>query len=263
MVFFGKPAPDLARQIETCLFISRGEGCGRAFYEFLPDSSMNLIFRYSASACRMVLLGPATKKFSAEIDEASDYFCIRFRPGQAPRLAELHPSNLIDTFAEIPKIHGRDVGSLADHLHSLPDLTSRQLLMEDLVRRSLPLVRDDRCRQASTLLEAHGGSLQVNQLADELGLHIRSLERLFIDHMGIPPKRLTRLIRLRRLLSYLGTGSFGSLADLAVVCGYTDQSHMIRDFKELTGRLPGETNSSDARRLEGAPRTRIVHHYRP
>lgn len=262
MLIWGKPAPDLAQQIELFLSVTNeGEG-GRRFYEFLPDSTMNLVFRFSSSACRMVLLGPATEKACAEIDEESDYFCIRFRPGQVLRLADVHPSEVIDTYVELDKIQGVSIGSLADRIQSLPDQASRQRVMEDLVRGSLPLVRDGRCRQATALLYAHGGQLRVNELAAGLGLHVRSLERLFLDHLGMTPKRLSRLIRFRHLIDRLRFGSFHGLADLAQACGYADQSHMIRDFKELTGRLPGETGSCTARPLVGSPQTRIVHSYR-
>lgn len=262
MIYFGKPAPDLAQHIDMCWSLTGEEGSGKAFYEILPDSNMNLIFRYSFSGWRMSLLGPASEKACVEIDGASDYFCIRFRPGQALRLADVRTVDLIDCYAELSKIKGISVGSLADRLSSLPDPAARQLVMEDLVRGCLPLVRDERCRQATALLEAHGGQLHVNELAAELGFHIRTLERLFLEQLGMTPKQLSRLVRFRHLLSSLKTGSFGSLADLAYACGYADQSHMIRDYKELTGRLPGESGSCDPRRLTGPPQTRIVHRYR-
>ncbi|KAF0218433.1 MAG: AraC family transcriptional [Geobacteraceae bacterium] len=263
VAFLGTPAPDLAQHVEMCWSVTGCGGSGTAFYEILPDSNMNLVFRFSSSGCRMVLMGPVTEKACVEIHDAADYFCFRFRPGQALNLADVRPADLIDTCVDIDKIRGESIGSLADRLHSLPDPASRQLVMEELLRGSLPLVRDERCRQAAALLDAHGGRFQVNELAAELGLHIRSLERLFLDHLGMTPKRLTRLIRFRHLFTRLHTGGFESFADLAYACGFADQSHMIRDFKELTGRLPGETGSCDARRLGGTPRTRIVHRYRP
>lgn len=263
MVYIGKPAPDLAQQIDMCWSVMTEGDVDRTFYEILPDSNVNLTIRFSSSGCRMVLLGPATEKASIEIDNASDYFCIRFRPAQVPRLVDVSPSELINGFVDIPKIRGMSIDSLADRLHSLPDAASRQRVMEDLVRGSLPLVRNERCRQATALLDLHGGRLQVGQLAAEMGIHIRALERLFLEQLGMTPKRLIRLVRLQHLLSSLRAGSFNSLTDLAHACGYTDQSHMIKDFKELTGRLPGESGCGDARPLSDAPLTGVVHRYRP
>lgn len=263
MLVIRNPAPDLARQIEMCWSVTNAGGKGTAFYEIFPDSNVSLVFRFSSSRCRMALLGPSTEKACVEIDEGSDYFCIRFRPGQAPCLADVHPAELINSYVDLSQIRGTSIDSLAERLHSLPDPVSRQLVMEELLRGSLPLVRDARCRRAAALLDSHGGRLQVNELAAELGLHIRSLERLFLDQLGIPPKRLTRLIRFRHLVSGLRAGGFENLAHLSYACGYTDQSHMIRDFKELTGRLPGEIGTCEPRQLTGPPQSRIVHRYRP
>lgn len=57
-------------------------------------------------------------------------------------------------------------------------------------------------------------------------------------------------------------GGYGTLADLAHACGYADQADMTRDFKDLTGRAPGEQDAFRARPLAGAPETRVVHRYR-
>lgn len=224
---------------------------------------MNLIFRFSNSGWRMTLLGPRTEKASVEIDHASDYFCLSFNPGQAPRLADVHPSELVNTFAEIPKFGGMSIASLADRLNSLRDPASRKLVMEELVRGFSPLVRDGRCRQAAALLKAQGGGLRINELATGMGLHVRSLERLFLDQLGISPKQLACLVRFSRLSWALRAGNFTSLADVAYTCGYTDQSHMIREFKKFTGYVPGKTGASDMRLVDGVPRTRIVHDFRP
>jgi transcriptional regulator GlxA family with amidase domain len=98
--------------------------------------------------------------------------------------------------------------------------------------------------------------------ASRIRTHVRSLERTFVRMLGIGPKRLARLVRLRRLLTRLDACDFESLADLAFACGYSDQPHMIHDFKELTGRLPGEADASRPRLLPDANQTRVVHSYR-
>jgi transcriptional regulator GlxA family with amidase domain len=111
-------------------------------------------------------------------------------------------------------------------------------------------------------VEAHGGRLRVDALAAGLGLSARSLERLFLEQLGLTPKRLVRLVRLRRVLARLEAGSFGTLAELALTCGYSDQPHLTRDFKQLTGRLPGEKEAFRGRRIAGGPGAAVVHRYR-
>ncbi|WP_242343378.1 helix-turn-helix domain-containing protein [Anaeromyxobacter terrae] len=257
------PAADLATKIDLCWSVT-GEGKGgTAFRELFPDSGAHLVVRFSSSAARMVLLGPSTEKVNVELDEGAEYLGVRFRTGQAPRLADVRPSELTNRFVELTRLGGERVESIAERLRASPDLGSRQRLVEGLLRGDTPpLVRDDRCRRAALLLEGHGGRLRVDDLARALGLHVRSLERLFLEHLGITPKRLARLVRLRQVLGELHAGRHASLAELALACGYSDQPHLVRDFKALTGRTPGAPEAFRNRRLERA-QARIVHRYRP
>jgi AraC-like DNA-binding protein len=253
------PAPDLSAKIDFCWSVTGDAASGGAFHELLPDSGVHLVVRLSSSGGKIVLLGLATEKASVELDRGSQYFGIRFHTAQAPRLADVRASELTNGYVELTRMGGRTVDSVADELWSLPDAASRQRLMEDLLRRAAPpLVGDRRCRVAALLLETHGGSLRVDELARELGFHVRSLERTFREELGVTPKRLIRLVRLRHVLGALHAGRFGTLAELAHAAGYSDQPHMIRDFKQLTGRAPGEEDAFRARPLESA-QTRIVH----
>jgi len=232
------------------------------FREFLPDSGVHLVIRLSPSGGRMALLGPATEKASFELVPGATYLGVRFRTAQAPRLADLPAAELTDGHAEVLRIGRRPADAVMDELQSLPDLAARQRLLEPLLRwPAPPLVTNARCRNAARAVEARGGQLRVHDLAREAGLHVRSLERLLRAELGISPKRLIRLVRLRQVLGALHHGGYGTLADLAHACGYADQPHMVKDFRHLTGFAP-----SQERARRGAPLvaalTRIVHRHR-
>jgi AraC-like DNA-binding protein len=66
------------------------------------------------------------------------------------------------------------------------------------------------------------------------------LERLFAEHVGAPPKHVIRRHRLQEVALRLERGEAPSLADLAAELGYTDQSHLTRDFKSVVGKSPRE-----------------------
>lgn len=264
MKYIGKPAPCLKPFIEIFWSIFSKGASGRSFYEIFPDSNVKLVFRFSSTACRMVLMGPASDKATVEIDGAADYIGFRFRPGQAPRLADINIAELVNSHADIYEFNGESIQSLADRLLAASNHAKRQRIMEDAVGGSLIApVPDQRCLRASSLLDDHGGQLTVKELANKVGIHVRSLERLFQAALGITPKMMTRLIRLRKAMLHIHEKRFTTLADLAHACGYADQSHMIREFRQLTGRLPGEKGVCEPLPLSGAPQTRIVHCYRP
>lgn len=66
----------------------------------------------------------------------------------------------------------------------------------------------------------------------------RQLERNFAKQVGISPKQLGKVIRLQAALKMLLNKKGEKLSNIAYESEYYDQSHFIRDFKELTGTSP-------------------------
>ena len=87
----------------------------------------------------------------------------------------------------------------------------------------------------STLLRAP--STQVNTLADKACLSKRQYERVFCDTVGMRPKEYARIVRFQKALWLMQRG-VDCHAAIAAECGFSDQSHFIRNFKELSGHTP-------------------------
>jgi AraC-like DNA-binding protein len=88
-------------------------------------------------------------------------------------------------------------------------------------------------------IEAVGGALDVGDLARELGCSHKHLIALFRDRVGTTPKRLARIVRFHRFLACARDGAAKG-ADLALACGYYDESHLSRDVRQFTGLSPRE-----------------------
>jgi transcriptional regulator GlxA family with amidase domain len=80
----------------------------------------------------------------------------------------------------------------------------------------------------------------VGALAQELGCSRRHLVAGFRQHVGLPPKRLARVLRFQRVVSLLDRSGGDGLGDIAAACGYYDQPHLNRDFRQFAGASPGE-----------------------
>jgi AraC-like DNA-binding protein len=91
---------------------------------------------------------------------------------------------------------------------------------------------------AGTLLRGARGSLRVERLADDTGLSARRLRELFLREMGVPPKRMARILRFRAALERLATAPGVDLTRLALDCGYYDEAHLYRDFRDLATMTP-------------------------
>lgn len=85
------------------------------------------------------------------------------------------------------------------------------------------------------------GLVSSKQLEQFTGYSERHLERKFENYMGISPKKYGNITRLHYFLSLMnrGEGNY-NMAGLSYHAGYSDQSHLIRDFKNSVGLTPGQ-----------------------
>ncbi|MEJ2890758.1 helix-turn-helix domain-containing protein [Actinomycetospora aeridis] len=79
---------------------------------------------------------------------------------------------------------------------------------------------------------------RVDRLAADAGLGMRTVQRLFAEHVGLGPKWVIRRYRLEEVVGRLEAGGRVDWADLAATLGYADQAHLSRDFADLFGEPP-------------------------
>jgi AraC-like DNA-binding protein len=91
---------------------------------------------------------------------------------------------------------------------------------------------DPRTTAAVRLLAAHS----VVETADQLGITDRQLRRVMVDITGLAPKAYQRVLRLQRFIAVARHAT--GLAAAAAEAGYSDQAHLTRDARTLTGLTP-------------------------
>lgn len=101
-------------------------------------------------------------------------------------------------------------------------------------------VEHPRVVKAIELMLAHVAEpLSTPRIAAAVGVSDRQLERLFRQAFDKPPSRFyleLRLAEARRLLSE----SSETVAQVAVLCGFSSASHLGRAFREFLGHTPGQ-----------------------
>ena len=86
-----------------------------------------------------------------------------------------------------------------------------------------------------------GGSLGITRLAPALGVTRQHLARRFSQLVGVSPKTFARVVRLGRVIERaraVPAGETINWSALALELGYFDQSHLVDEFRELTGVTP-------------------------
>lgn len=137
---------------------------------------------------------------------------------------------------------GASARELVDRLEPAPSWNARFAMLDRFIldrvqqaRRPSPDVE-----WAWSRLRSTGGLLPVGELARELGCSRRHLIGRFREQVGPAPKTAARLVRFQRTVRLLERHDGGRFAEIAQRCGYYDQAHMNREFRELAGAAPGE-----------------------
>jgi AraC-like DNA-binding protein len=171
---------------------------------------------------------------------------LKLTPLGAYRLLGVPMSELAGLTVDLADVLGPD---FPDRLADAPDWSSRFAMLDEFLLARLAEGPTPAPEVAWTWhrLSASGGTVPIGTLADEVGWSRRHLVSRFRQQVGLPPKTAARIIRFERFLRRLAAGEPPSR--VAVECGYYDQSHMDRDFREFAGTTPSAFLSRLPRRM--------------
>ncbi len=85
------------------------------------------------------------------------------------------------------------------------------------------------------ILSDHLEPAGVVAVAKSLGVSERQFRRLSGELLGLPPKKLQRVLRLQRVLAELLSPDEATLRE-----GFYDDAHLVHELRALTGLTPGE-----------------------
>lgn len=132
-------------------------------------------------------------------------------------------------------------GPLRDRLLATDDPDAMLDEVDAVLRADLDLAvpARDRCEAAVALITADP-TRPVTAIADGVAVSTAQLNRDFARVVGISPRVLARLLRVRRLLYDIDVRGAVDWGGRAAELGWYDQSHLIRDFRRHTGVTPTE-----------------------
>lgn len=243
-----RPCPLLAPYVDAYWDYENLTGEASAYLSILPDTATYLCFLYQDplltrhgtrtyqtrsgvagfQSFRNDLRGTGT--ISGVSARLTPWGLNVFRRGVAKDCAERR----VDCRDLFPK---GDIERIEDELARLHSPADRVARVERYLLSIFDPWNEDRLvRRACGQLVASGGNVRIADVARNVGLSRRTLERRFVDHIGATPKKVSRVVRLRSAI--LERARLPGWADVAHAVGYYDQSHMIHDFLELYGMTP-------------------------
>ena len=138
--------------------------------------------------------------------------------------------------------------SLRDHLRELPTPAQKFAALESFLLHQLETARRSShtplIHYSLETLHTRPGIATITQLSRTTGLSPRRLSQLFREHIGVPPKLYCRILRFQQAVKQLHSGSEVPWSELALACGYYDQSHFANDFRAFSGLTPTDYSAA-------------------
>ena len=167
---------------------------------------------------------------------------MNFTPVGAFAFLGLPMHELVDGIVPLEDVLPRAARNLTARLADATSWEERFTRLDEILLARLADSREpspDVAWAWQTLVDSHG-RVPVGWLCDRLGRSRKQLAVRFREQIGLPPKTVARILRFTRAVGLLQGRADGELAGVAFECGYYDQAHLNRDFREFAGTSPGE-----------------------
>jgi len=185
------------------------------------------------------------------VEKRAHVIGVHFKPGGAFRFLGIPASEVADTHADVGAIWGRVTQDLREQLCTAANACKRFGVLEDLLLARLEnAVEEHRAvRAALAVFGRDAGEAKTRDLAAQLGLSQRHFIKVFSEQVGVTPKQFGRVQRFQRALDLARSSTAPDWVDIAVSCGYFDQSHLIHEFQTLSGFSPTEFHRRRSERV--------------
>jgi AraC-like DNA-binding protein len=249
-----RPGPPLSRFIED-IWLYQGYRASRRRERILPSGTVEIVFNLSSDELRIygrlphdrcdrysgaIVSGNYCGYFGTDASVESNLMGVHFRPDGAAPCLGVAVADLADAHVDLQAIWGGAADVLWERLCAASTSRERFGILEHQLtaRLNSPVKRHAAVAVALEVMDRPTEISRVREVARYVGLSERRLTELFSTHVGMTPKAFGRVRRFQRALAHLLRRPSVAWTDLAIVCGYYDQSHMIRDFRAFAGLTP-------------------------
>lgn len=245
-----KPAPTLTPYIRY-YWILRDDAVISVSERTLPIGCVQLVFHKGK---RLLCLQESQLQPQSFISGQSFGFSDVMSTGEIEMITVVFQPYAAKAFLQIPLhlFNGQNISTddiddmqLSDLSRQIADTPDNDLcihLIEHFFFRRLTTCSEYNLKRLSTVLHEINLHPQIStlELSDVACLSTKQFGRIFADYIGTTPKDFLRIVRMQRALYTLQQDPALPFAQVAYECGFSDQSHMIKEFKLFSGYTPAE-----------------------
>ena len=172
--------------------------------------------------------------------EGTHLVSIRFHALGATQILGFDAARAANSVVDLETFIGTDARELRDHLLVAESPGARFSMLEAFVRARSTMEIPAFVRDAVHRIEESHGSLRVADLHKELGVSRKHLAVSFTRYVGVSAKSYAQIQRFLWTLEQLRNSTNIDWSRLAAEAGYSDQSHLVRDFRRVGAASPTE-----------------------
>jgi len=215
----------------------------------IPDTCMDIIFEIdmNKNELRDRFVGINDISFRTESQSVSSTiscFGIRFYFWAVPLFSHESMNEVLNASVETEAYFKNFRHDFQNILADSPLIIDRIAKAEYYLLKKLNLNRQNNnvMNVIYKMLKSRG-TANICELVEFTTVSQRQLQRLFLEYVGISPKKLSGLIRYQYLWQDILSYSNTNVQDAVCKYGYTDQSHLLKDFKKYHTMTPAEART--------------------
>jgi AraC-like DNA-binding protein len=253
---YAEHAPGVARaSVVRCVWVCEDAAPSGAAQPVVGDGCPELLVHFGAPMFergddgreslqpRALVAGQLTRPLWLRPSGNVGVIGVRFHPWAAHRVIRTALCDLTDRRVALDSLMD-GAPALVEAIMACSDDPARVTVVEAFVARRLeqgdtgddPLLEQCVARLAAARAGPGDdeGAVSIDALAREMNVNRRLLERRFAERVGVSPRALASILRLRRFFDQLDHAG-APLLDAALAAGYYDQSHFAREFRRYAG----------------------------
>lgn len=233
--------------IEDCIPVSRHHT-----QRIVPSGLLELIFYLGDKPVsknhtrtiseNTVITGHLSDYYDIDVSGKLSLFSILFKPHGLSMFFDIPLNELYNQNVPLKHLFKHDTVELENKLFEAHSFAERIKLVERfflmLLNKSTSKDNFNRIEQCIDIINQTRGVVDISFLASKACYSRKQFERVFAQYVGSSPKQFLKTIRFQNTVDEKAKHKSANLTDLTYRCGYFDQSHMINDFKKLTGLTP-------------------------
>jgi len=167
---------------------------------------------------------------------------IVFKPSALHNLFGLRMSTIVNSRMPLEYIVQQDADNLLRRIQGTNDINERANILFDFValRFESGHHKPNAADEAIAIMDLYKGNITVKEVAEKLSVSQRSLEKWFLEKVGISPKLYARIKRFSILSNIVAHKKKVDWQEVLFEAGFHDQSHLIKEYLDFNKMNPAD-----------------------